>query len=127
MDNIPVKILMLFSNNFTAILSTVLFGGAFISSLLDNVVVVTAFIPIIKSINLLTSMDGTLWWALLFGACFGGNITIIGSTANFIAIGKLEKDRNESISFLSWFKVGILVGVVTLTCAFLFFLFAPHF
>jgi len=121
------KMLTLFSNNFTAILSTVLFGGAFISSLLDNVVVVTAFIPIIKSINLLTSMDGTLWWALLFGACFGGNITIIGSTANIIAIGKLEKDRNESINFLSWFKVGILVGIVTLTCAFLFFLFAPHF
>ncbi|NQT22116.1 MAG: hypothetical protein HQ579_01620 [Candidatus Omnitrophica bacterium] len=121
------KLLSLFSNNFTALLSSVLFGGAIISGMLDNVVVVTAFIPIIKGITTLTSMDGTLWWALLFGACFGGNITIIGSTANIIAIGKLEKDGRESISFLNWFKIGILVGAVTLICAFLFLIFVPHF
>ncbi len=121
------KMLVLFSNNMTAITASVLVGGAFISSMLDNVVVVTAFIPIIKSINALTLMDGTLWWALLFGACFGGNMTIIGSTANIIAIGKLEKDRGQTISFIDWFKIGFGVGLVTLAFVLIFFLFAPQY
>lgn len=126
-ETLAKKLLSLFSNNITAILASVLIGSAFISSVLDNVVVVTAFIPIIKSINALTSLDGTLWWALLFGACLGGNMTIIGSTANIIAIGKLEKDRKGTISFIAWFKVGFLVGLVTVFVVLLFFLFVPHY
>ena len=125
-DKMAKEIITIFSNNFASILSSILIGSAVISSMLDNVVVVTAFIPIIKSINIMISADGALWWALLFGACFGGNITIIGSTANIIAIGKLEKERAESISFLSWFKVGALVGAVTLILALVVLLkFAP--
>ncbi|MCX7830295.1 MAG: aminotransferase V, partial [Acidobacteria bacterium] len=39
-----------------------------------------------------------LWWALLFGGCFGGNITLIGSTANIVALGILEKERNIKVA-----------------------------
>ena len=54
-----------------------------------------------------------LWWALLFGACLGGNVTMIGSAANIIAAGVLEKRHRHSINFLQWLKVGIVVGFVT--------------
>ncbi|MCL1887912.1 MAG: SLC13 family permease, partial [Kiritimatiellaeota bacterium] len=60
-------------------------GSAFV----DNIVFVAAFVPVVKSMG-----DSALWWAMLFGACFGGNITAIGSTANIVALGMLEK-RNS--------------------------------
>jgi len=109
------------------LISITLFGGAFISSILDNVVVVAAFIPIVKSLIAINPIYRVLWWALLFGACFGGNLTIIGSTANLIAIGQLEKTKRVSISFWQWFRVGSIVGIITLAFTWLMFFIFPHF
>ncbi len=79
------------------------FGSAFV----DNVIFVAAFSPVIEQLSN-TVTDLPLWWALLFGACFGGNITMIGSTANIVALGMLEKHGGSQISFFQWFKVGLL-------------------
>jgi Na+/H+ antiporter NhaD/arsenite permease-like protein len=61
-------------------------GSAFV----DNIVFVAAFTPVIQAL-VERSADYPAWWALLFGACFGGNITAVGSTANIVALGLLEK------------------------------------
>ncbi|MDP3732692.1 MAG: hypothetical protein Q8R31_06725 [Candidatus Omnitrophota bacterium] len=53
---------------------------------------VAAFIPIIQNFVGLGINPNPLWFALLFGGCFGGNITMIGSTANIIALGILKKN-----------------------------------
>ena len=58
-----------------------------------------------------------MWWALLFGACFGGNITAIGSTANIVALGMLEKRYRTHIMFFEWLKVGAIIGIVTCVIA----------
>ncbi len=99
-------------------------GSAFVSSFLDNVVVVASLIPVIKNLVAATPLREILWWVLLFGCCFGGNLTIIGSTANIIAIGTLEKDKNRSISFTVWLKLSILPAICTMIFALLFFIFA---
>jgi len=87
-------------------------GSAFV----DNVVFVAAFVPVVKDLADSGIHGMPLWWALLFGACYGGNITMIGSTANIVALGMLEKRYRARIHFLEWLKVGTLVGVVS--CAF---------
>lgn len=79
-------------------------GSAFV----DNVVFVAAFIPVVRELN-----QTEFWWALLFGGCFGGNITMIGSTANIVALGMLEKRYRTQIRFGEWLKVGAVVGTVT--------------
>ena len=83
-------------------------GSAFV----DNIVFVASFIPVVKELN---SMP--LWWALLFGACFGGNITAIGSTANIVALGMLEKRYRSGIAFFEWLKIGAVIGGVTCVVA----------
>jgi len=97
-----------------ALVPVVLAVSAVGSAFVDNIVFVAAFTPVIKS---LISANGTdynvLWWALLFGACFGGNITAIGSTANIVALGLLEKRAHAHIGFGEWLKIGALVGAVT--------------
>ncbi|MBL7071656.1 MAG: hypothetical protein ISS26_05765 [Candidatus Omnitrophica bacterium] len=121
------KLEVLSEGSVNMLVSIVLFGGAFISSVLDNVVVVAGFIPIIKSLIAINPIYQILWWALLFGACFGGNLTIIGSTANLIAIGQLEKTRNITISFWQWFRIGFIVGTLSLAFSWLMLLLLPHF
>ena len=88
-------------------------GSAFV----DNIVFVSTFIPIIKKIVAGSPEMSPLWWALLFGACFGGNITAIGSTANLVAISMLGKKYSIKVAFLEWLKVGILVGLVSCAVA----------
>jgi len=85
-------------------------GAAFV----DNVVFVAAFVPVVRELQ-----ATPLWWALLFGACLGGNMTVIGSAANIIAAGMLEKRHRQGINFIQWLKVGVVVGTVTCLVAWL--------
>ena len=84
-------------------------GSAFV----DNIVFVSTFIPIVKKIVADAPQMSPLWWALLFGACFGGNITAIGSTANLVAISMLGKRYSIKVAFLEWLKIGLVVGAVS--------------
>lgn len=101
-----------FTNTFgknPMVLSTViLFVTAAGSAFVDNIVFVAAFIPIIKEIG-----ADSLWWALIFGGCFGGNVTLIGSTANIVALGMIEKRYHKHITFFEWFRFGIVIGLIT--------------
>ena len=100
--------------NNTAFLSTIIvWVSSIVSSIVDNVVVVASFIPIIQSFETMGMAVQKLWWALLFGACFGGNITIIGSTANIVAVGLLESEKNIKITFFNWIWVGLVIGIAT--------------
>ncbi len=90
----------------------VLFMTAIGSAFVDNIVFVAAFIPVVKEIG-----EPSLWWALLFGGCFGGNITLIGSTANIVALGMIEKRYRKHITFVEWFRFGIVIGLITCVIA----------
>lgn len=109
------------SRNF--LIAMLLWLSAIGSSVLDNVVLVAAFVPIVQSFQNMNTEP--LWWALLFGGCLGGNITIIGSTANIVAIGILEKERHTKISFLYWLGIGLIVGAVTVAIVWACLVFSP--
>ncbi|NPV51097.1 MAG: hypothetical protein HPY60_07890 [Candidatus Methanofastidiosum sp.] len=98
----------------TPVLATmILWISSIGSSILDNVVLVAALIPVVESFNNLGVYTYPLWWALLFGGCYGGNITMVGSTANIVALGILEKRKRYSMSFLKWFWIGLVVGGIS--------------
>jgi Na+/H+ antiporter NhaD/arsenite permease-like protein len=90
------------------IMATTAVGSAFV----DNVVFAAVFTPVVRNLSQ-TMFAMPLWWALLFGACFGGNITLIGSTANIVALGMLEKHSHVRIRFLEWLKIGFLSALVS--------------
>jgi Na+/H+ antiporter NhaD/arsenite permease-like protein len=87
---------------------------AVLSAVVDNIPITIALIPVIRGLGE-TGMDVTpLWWALAFGAGFGGNGTIIGSTANIIVASLSEKTRTPITSRL-WNRRGL--PAMLLTCA----------
>jgi len=94
---------------------------AALSAVVDNVPITIAMIPVIKGLAQ-NGMDVTpFWWALVFGAGFGGNATIIGSTANIVVASLSEKTRTPITSAL-WNKRGLPVMVVTCLVASILYL-----
>ena len=57
-----------------------------------------------------------LWWALSFGSCLGGNISILGSATNVVAVGVARKSGCK-IEFVKFLKFGTLIAVQTLIVA----------
>ena len=114
-------------NNLNLLTGAMLWISAIGSSVLDNVVLVAAFIPVVQGFQSLNMNLQPLWWALLFGGCLGGNITLIGSTANIVAIGILEKEKRLKVSFLDWFWVGLTVGLITTSIVMAALIFLPFY
>ena len=56
--------------------------------------------------------EHVLWWSLAFGADFGGNATIIGASANVVAVG-LAYRAGIKISFWTFAKYGLVVTAVS--------------
>jgi len=96
----------------------ILWFSGLTSGFVDNLPIVAALVPIVKDlIRIGLPHASILWWALLFGGCFGGNLTVIGSTANLVAIGAYERSTGLHIRFAEWIRVGIVVTVVSLVIA----------
>lgn len=83
-----------------------------LSAVVDNVPITIALIPVIQSLGQAGIPTAPLWWALVFGAGFGGNGTIIGSTANIVVASLSEKTRNP-ITPILWNKRGLPVMIGT--------------
>jgi Na+/H+ antiporter NhaD/arsenite permease-like protein len=88
-----------------------------LTGFMDNVLAVATFIPVIEDI-MKTGIDVTpYWWGVLFGGTLFGNLTMIGSTANIVAIGVLERGKFGHITFGQWIKPGLIISVPTLALA----------
>jgi Na+/H+ antiporter NhaD/arsenite permease-like protein len=126
--DVMAKQLARLAGNSPSILTGIVLWIATIgSSILDNVVLVAALIPVVQSFQGLVANLKPLWWALLFGGCLGGNITLVGSTANIVALGILEKEKNIRMTFFRWFWVGLSVGILTTCIVWLALLFLPFY
>ena len=94
--------------------------SAIASAFVDNIPFTATMIPLIETLNLdpnIASAFGgfavsPLWWALALGADFGGNGTLIGSSAGVVAAGISEKN-GYPISFNRWFRVGFPFMIMT--------------
>lgn len=98
----------------------ILWSSAILSSIVDNIPFVATMIPMLKSIE--ADMGGResmmpIWWALSLGACFGGNGTLIGASANVVVAGMASREGHpiNFVKFLLWSIPTMLlsVGVAT--------------
>lgn len=99
----------------------VLWVVAGLSAVVDNVPITIALIPVIQGLGEAGIPVAALWWALAFGAGFGGNATIIGSTANIIVASLSERTRFP-ITARVWSRSGL--PVMLMTCVIASVLFA---
>src|SRR5918996_856486 len=96
--------------------------AAIASAFVDNIPFTATMIPLIQMLNANMSIGSAfgdihispLWWALALGADFGGNGTLIGSSAGVVAAGMSEK-QGYPIGFNRWFKVGFPFTIITVS------------
>jgi Na+/H+ antiporter NhaD/arsenite permease-like protein len=92
----------------------VLWVSAIASAFIDNIPYTATMIPIVLQIS--NELGGYLLdpliWALAFGACLGGNGTLIGASANVVTAG-MSEEAGYPISFNEFFKAGFPVMLLT--------------
>ncbi|MDO5471099.1 MAG: ArsB/NhaD family transporter [Akkermansia sp.] len=104
----------------------VLWLSAIMSAFLDNIPFVATMIPLIQDMGAMGYANlEPLWWALSLGACLGGNGTVIGASANVVALS-LARKQNLLVSFWQFMKVAfplmLLSIVISSVYLYLFFL-----
>jgi len=106
-----------FGGSRVAAMAGIMGISGILSAMLDNVLAVAVFVPLVDGL-METAVGGDhLWWSLLFGATLFGNLTLIGSTANIVALGLIEKRGLPRISFLQWFSAGAIIVAATASTA----------
>jgi len=105
--------------------------GGIASSLVDNIPIIIAFLPVIEELTRVSSSFGvngiphdSLWRSLILGANLGGGFTPIGSPSNIIALNmyyRAFKDpQKQSDFFKTFLRVGIMLSVVLMSIATLY-------
>ncbi len=102
-------------NTFLGI-TVVLWISSTVSAFIDNIPFAAAFIPILTELGNFGMNVQPLWWALSAGTGLGGNGTIIGASANVIAVG-IAQARGVKITFVEFIKVGMVVLILTTAVA----------
>lgn len=96
----------------------IIWSSAFASAFVDNIPYTATMIPIIENIsqdpgiaNSLSSFSyNPLWYALAIGADFGGNGTLIGASANLVAIAVMERH-----GYRMFFRAFLVKGIPYMT------------
>jgi Na+/H+ antiporter NhaD/arsenite permease-like protein len=118
-EKIAEKLNTLAGSNHTLTIQIVGWSTGWLSAFLDNVLAVATFMPVVHDIRLRAGgpYETSIYWLMLFGGTFMGNMTIIGSTANIVAVGLLEKRGHGTIKFGYWFKIGFIVSIASMLVA----------
>lgn len=92
----------------------ILWLSAIASAFVDNIPFVATMIPMIYDMGAMgiTNLE-PLWWSLALGACFGGNGSLIGASANLIVAG-LAAQEGHPISFRRFFVIGFPLMILSM-------------
>ena len=91
----------------------ILWVSAIASAFIDNIPYTATMIPVVMQISHELSIDlSPMIWALAFGACLGGNGTLIGASANVVTAG-MSEEAGYPISFNEFFKAGFPIMILT--------------
>ena len=113
------KLVELTAGNIQKASMLILWVSAIVSAAIDNIPFVATMIPMLKSME--PAMGGReammpVWWALSLGACFGGNGTLIGASANVIVAGMASRSGHP-ISFLGFMLWSMPIMLMTIVIA----------
>ena len=104
---------------------SVLWLSAIMSAFVDNIPFVATMIPLVQDMGAMGYQNlEPLWWALSLGACLGGNGTVIGASANVVALG-LARQHNLRVSFMQYFVVGfpLMLMSIVISSLYLFLMY----
>ncbi len=128
-DALANRVLIATSGEPRATSMVILWISGVFSAIVDNVPFVASMIPLLEKIGTVfhanqlppQAMD-PLWWSLSLGTCLGGNGTMIGASANIVAIG-IASHNGFKISFGEYTKIGAIftLNAMLISTAYIWF------
>ncbi len=115
LSDIGDQLVQLSGGNLALSVSLVLWVAALISQIVDNVPLVTVFIPVITRMSVSLPI-APLAWALAIGTGVGGMATPVGTASNLVALGILNKPRKR-LSFSEFAKRSVPLTILDLAIA----------
>jgi Na+/H+ antiporter NhaD/arsenite permease-like protein len=111
-------VLNLSQGDLTIAICLILWVSAIMSAFVDNIPFTATMLPITAYLTKVIpgAETGVLWWALALGACFGGNGTMIGASANVVTVGIAEA-AGHKISFFAFMKYAFLYMIISVAIA----------
>jgi Na+/H+ antiporter NhaD/arsenite permease-like protein len=91
----------------------ILWFSALASAIVDNIPYTATAIPIVQRLAEDGLQAEPLWWSLALGACLGGNLTIVGASANIVVANLAARDGHP-ITFMQFFRYGLGVVLASL-------------
>jgi Na+/H+ antiporter NhaD/arsenite permease-like protein len=134
LDKIARRSVSLTGGNVILTALVLLWFAGIASALVDNIPAVATLLPLTFSVGRLlfpelshlsdadfaTNPSVTpLWWSLALGACLGGNGTLVGASANVVAVGIAER-RDEPIGFWGFTRIGAPFALLSLAISSLY-------
>ena len=131
MERIAERVVGLVGGDVVLAALGLLWFAGLASAVVDNIPAVATLIPLtysvarllfpelagLSNVELAARPEVTpLWWALALGACLGGNGTLVGASANVVAVGIAER-RGDHIGFWGFTRVGLPFALGSLLIA----------
>jgi Na+/H+ antiporter NhaD/arsenite permease-like protein len=94
--------------------------SAILSGAIDNIPYTATMIPVVAEMSEAHEPSRALWWALAAGADLGGNLTIIGASANVILASMSEREGHP-ITFGTFlrYSVPVTLGSILVSTAYI--------
>ena len=97
--------------------STILVGSGVFSAVTDNIPLAAMLAKIFSTPpEMKPGPDSPLWWAVVFGANLGGNITPIGSASTLVAVTIMHK-HGVGLSFVGFVKKAFPFAIMQIVLA----------
>jgi Na+/H+ antiporter NhaD/arsenite permease-like protein len=90
-----------------------LWFSAIASAIVDNIPYTATAIPVVERLIEGGLDREPLWWSLALGACLGGNLTIVGASAN-VVVANAAGRAGHPIGFITFARYGAAVVLASL-------------
>ena len=101
--------------------ASLLWGAAVASSVTDNIPLAAVLAKILGAADQVSGADSPFWWAVIFGANLGGNLTPIGSASTVVAVTVMHKN-GVPMGFAGFVKAAVPFAIAQLILATLYVL-----
>jgi Na+/H+ antiporter NhaD/arsenite permease-like protein len=83
-----------------------------LSAVIDNIPYTITMVPLVQELGQQMDIE-PLIWALVIGADFGGNATLVGASAN-VVVASIAEAQGQPISFRTYLRYGVPATLLTM-------------
>jgi Na+/H+ antiporter NhaD/arsenite permease-like protein len=111
---IAAGIKQLVGENLNLALLVIVWSGALLSGVIDNIPFTAAMLPVVGYLTrtIPGASSKVLFYGLSVGSAMGGNSTLIGSSPNMVTAGIAER-AGYPVSYVAFLKVGLPATIIT--------------